>query len=120
WLIEKFQAWTDCYGDLESVLSRDELLTSLMIYWCTNSIGSSMRLYREHNRRPWDERVEVPAACALFPGETSPPIRAWLERFLDVRQWTEFDRGGHFAALEQPGPLAEDIRRFFRPLRPLG
>jgi len=118
WLVEKFQAWTDCRGDLGSVLSRDELITNVMIYWCTNSIGSSIRLYRENNRRPWSERVEVPAACALFPAEMSPPIRQWVQRFLDIRQWTEFDRGGHFAALEQPDLLAQDIRRFFRPLRP--
>jgi pimeloyl-ACP methyl ester carboxylesterase len=117
WLVEKFQAWSDCAGDPSNVLSRDELITNIMIYWCTNSIGSSIRLYREHNRRPWNERVDVRAACALFPAETSPPIRAWVEGFLNIRQWSEFNRGGHFAALEQPELLAEDIRRFFRPLR---
>lgn len=117
WIVEKYREWTDCNGDLYSAIDRDDLLTIIMIYWVTNTIGPSMRLYREHGRRPWNQKVPVPAGCAVFPAETSQPVRSWVEQFLDVRQWTDMPRGGHFAALEQPALLAEDIRKFFRPLR---
>jgi pimeloyl-ACP methyl ester carboxylesterase len=117
WISEKYREWSDCGGDLYQAVDRDDLLTIITIYWVTNTIGPSMRLYREHGRRPWTQRVPVPAGCALFPAETSPPVRAYVERFLDVRRWTDMDRGGHFAALEQPELLAEDVRAFFRPLR---
>jgi pimeloyl-ACP methyl ester carboxylesterase len=115
WIAEKYREWSD--GDLGTAIDRDDLLTIITIYWVTNTIGPSMRLYREHGRRPWNQQVPVPAGCAVFPAETSPPVRAWVEQFLDVRQWTEMPRGGHFAALEQPALLAADIRKFFRPLR---
>jgi pimeloyl-ACP methyl ester carboxylesterase len=118
WIAEKYREWSD--GGLGTAIDRDDLLTIITIYWVTNTIGPSMRLYREHGRRPWNQQVPVPAGCAVFPAETSPPVRAWVERFLDVRQWTEMPRGGHFAALEQPGLLAADIRKFFRPLRETG
>jgi pimeloyl-ACP methyl ester carboxylesterase len=117
WIAEKFWEWTDHDGDLRAAVSVEDLLTIITIYWVTNSIGSSMRLYREHGRRPWTTRVPVPAGCAVFPGDTSPPVRGWVEKFLDVRQWTQMPRGGHFAALEEPELLASDIRAFFRPLR---
>jgi microsomal epoxide hydrolase len=114
WIAEKYQEWSD--GGLGTAIDRDDLLTIITIYWVTNTIGPSMRLYREHGRRPWNQKVPVPAGCAVFPAETSPPVRAWVEQFLDVRHWTEMPRGGHFAALEQPDLLAADIRNFFRPL----
>jgi pimeloyl-ACP methyl ester carboxylesterase len=117
WIVEKYREWTDCDGEVDRAIGRDDLLTIITIYWVTNTIGPSMRLYHEHGRRPWNQRVPVPAGCAVFPAETSPPVRSWVERFLDVRQWTDMPRGGHFAALEQPDLLAADIRRFFRPLR---
>jgi pimeloyl-ACP methyl ester carboxylesterase len=117
WICEKYREWSDCGGDVERAIDRDDLLTIITIYWVTNTIGPSMRLYREHGRRAWDQKVPVPAGCAVFPAETSPPVRGWAARFLDIRQWTEMPRGGHFAALEQPGLLAEDVRQFFRPLR---
>jgi pimeloyl-ACP methyl ester carboxylesterase len=117
WIAEKYWEWADHDGDLETVISRDDLLTIITIYWVTNTIGSSMQLYRQHERRPWTARVPVPVGCAVFPRETLPPVRSWVEKFLDVRQWTEMPRGGHFAALEQPELLAADVRQFFRPLR---
>jgi microsomal epoxide hydrolase len=113
WIAEKFHYWSDG----PDAVDRDDLLTIVTTYWVTNSIGPSMRLYREHGRRPWTQKVPVPAGCAVFPAETSPPVRGWVERFLDVRQWSDMPRGGHFAALEQPQLLAEDVRSFFRPLR---
>ncbi|MFC0402767.1 epoxide hydrolase family protein [Paraburkholderia rhizosphaerae] len=121
WIVEKFRAWSDCGGDVESVFSRDDLLTNLSLYWHTQTIGSSMRLYWEARMRPLrfatGERVQPPVGFARFPKEISQPPRSWLERVFNVLQWTDMPRGGHFAAMEQPALLAEDIRRFFRPLR---
>jgi pimeloyl-ACP methyl ester carboxylesterase len=117
WIAEKYWEWTDHGTELESMISPDDLLTIITTYWMTNSIGPSMWLYREHGRRPWVTTVPVPAGCAIFPCDTSPPVRAWVERFLDVQRWTEMPRGGHFGALEEPELLAAEIRAFFRPLR---
>jgi pimeloyl-ACP methyl ester carboxylesterase len=120
WLIEKHRSWSDCGGDLESVFTKDELLTNLTIYWATNTIGSSLRPYWDSlnnpQRAPWIP-VEAPSAIAVFPGDLDRPPREFAERWYDVRRWTEMPRGGHFAALEQPGLLADDIRAFFRGLR---
>jgi len=124
WIIEKFRAWSDCGGDVESRFTREQLLTNLTIYWATQTIGSSVRLYYEHHRRgsalrPAD-RIGVPAGFAIFANEFIPPgrpPRELAERNFLVDRWTELPRGGHFAALEEPGLLAEDIREFFRPLR---
>lgn len=121
WITEKFQAWTDCAGDLESAVSLDELLTNISLYWFTGSIGSSFRMYLESRARPLHfapgERIQTPVGVAVFPAELPMPPRSWVERVYNVRQWSEFAEGGHFAALEQPRALAEDIRAFFRPLR---
>jgi pimeloyl-ACP methyl ester carboxylesterase len=121
WIVEKYRAWTDCGGDVASVLSLDELLTTITIYWVSGSIGSSVRLYYEAPRDGWrlplGERVEVPTAFAKLPGEISRPPREWVERSYRLERWTEFPSGGHFAALEQPFALVDDLREFFRPLR---
>lgn len=118
WLVEKYRAWSDCGGDPEAALSRDEILTLITIYWVTNSIASSVRLYHEHrhakDRLPADARVEVPVGFADFPKEILRAPRIWVERAYHIVQWTSYARGGHFAALEQPDVLAEDIRKFFR------
>jgi len=122
WIIEKFRAWSDCGGNVESRFTKDELLTNVMIYWVTGCIGSSVRLYAD--ARPAlgpqlgpGERIEVPTAFARFPAELTRPPREWVERAYNLQQWSEFPRGGHFAALEEPELLVEDIRAFFRPLR---
>ena len=142
WIIEKYRAWSDCDGDIESRFTRDELLTTVMIYWLTGTIGSSFRIYRdwalgaESNPAAWEGREEiprgiaskplarnesigVPAAVALFPAD--PPAsmpREWAERvYADLRRFTLMPRGGHFPAMEEPELLAEDLREFFRPLR---
>lgn len=121
WVIEKFRSWSDCGGDIERCFSKDELLTNLTIYWATQTINSSVRLYYEsrHNPRRIDrgERVDAPSAIALFPKDLSSPPREWAERLYNVQRWTRMPRGGHFAALEQPELLVEDIREFFRLLR---
>ncbi len=118
WLLEKFRAWTDCGGNLENALSRDEFLTNLTLYWITGCIASSTRLYYEHVHSgedvlPKGRRVETPTAFAAFPGEIFMPPRRWVERAYNVVRWTQMPRGGHFAAFEQPALLAADIQAFF-------
>lgn len=121
WIVEKFRDWSDCGGDVERRFTRDELLVNVMIYWITQTIGSSARLYFETREAPVrfgrNERVKAPCGVARFPLEAPFPPREWVERSYDVRRWTDLSRGGHFAAMEEPGLLAADIREFFRPLR---
>jgi pimeloyl-ACP methyl ester carboxylesterase len=120
WMVEKFRAWSDCNGDVESVFTKDELLTLVMIYWVTQTINSSTRLYYEtyhHRDEAFEQRVEVPTGVAVFPGDLPTPPRSLADRLYNIQRWTEMKTGGHFAALEQPEALVEDIRAFFRPLR---
>jgi pimeloyl-ACP methyl ester carboxylesterase len=121
WIVEKYRTWSDCQGDVESCFTKDALLTTITLYWVTQSINSSTRLYYETQHHPWTmrqgERITVPMAMAVFPKEISRPPREWGERSFNIQRWTEMPRGGHFAALEEPELLAEDIRAFFRPLR---
>jgi pimeloyl-ACP methyl ester carboxylesterase len=120
WIVEKFRAWSDCRGEIERVFTKDELLTIIMIYWVTQTINSSTRLYYEtyHQRdTALAERVDVPTGVAVFRDELPVPPRSLGERLYNLHRWTEMQAGGHFAALEQPQALVEDIRAFFRPLR---
>ena len=121
WIVEKYRTWSDCHGDVESRFTKDELLTTITLYWVTQTINASTRLYYETQRQPWalqpSERVTAPSAMAVFPRERSRPPREWGERSVNVQRGTEMPRGGHFAALEEPELLANDIRAFFRPLR---
>ena len=121
WIVEKYRTWSDCDGDVERRFTRDELLTTVTIYWVTESISSSTRMYKENQRYDWtmerDEKIEVPTGVAAFPAEISRPPREWAERSYNLRRWTHMPSGGHFAALEEPQLLAEEIREFFRPLR---
>jgi pimeloyl-ACP methyl ester carboxylesterase len=121
WIVEKFRSWSDCGGDVERRFTKDELLTNLTLYWVTNTINSANRLYFERDRQPRplgrDDRVAVPTAVTIFPGDIDRPPREWAERVYDVVRWTEMPRGGHFAAFEEPELLARDIREFFQPLR---
>ena len=120
WIVEKFRTWCDCDGDIESIFTKDELLTNVMIYWVTETITSSTRIYYESRRatpsRP-EGRVVVPTGVALFPQDLSLPPKRWAEAHYNITRWTEMPRGGHFAALEQPELLVEDIRAFYRGLR---
>ncbi len=128
WIVEKFQRWSDCGGDIETRFSKDLLLTNVMIYWATGTIGSSFLPYYDFASsgalrwmaeafKQWIGSADVPTAFALFPKDLSSPPREWAERFFNVRRWTDMPRGGHFAALEEPDLLAGDLREFFRPLR---
>jgi pimeloyl-ACP methyl ester carboxylesterase len=128
WLLEKFRAWSDCDGEVEKYFTKDELLTNFMIYWATQTIGTSflpyfdlmnagaMRWLSEMVKK-WMGSSKVPAGFALFPKDLVPPPRDWAERFFNVQRWTEMPRGGHFGAAEQSELLAQDIREMFRPLR---
>jgi microsomal epoxide hydrolase len=125
WIVEKFNSWSDTEGDdIESAHSKDELLANIMIYVVTRSFNTASWIYygrREEGGRilsPEGRRVEVPTACALFPKELLAwPPRSYVERIYNVRQWTEMPRGGHFAAMEEPQLLIDDIQAFARSLR---
>ena len=121
WIAEKVRSWSDCKGDIESIIPLDTLLIDISLYWFGDSVNSSLRLYKENRLRPLifepGDRIIPPLGVAVFPFELAMPPRSWVERVFDVRRWTPMDAGGHFAALEQPQLLAEDIRAFFRPLR---
>jgi pimeloyl-ACP methyl ester carboxylesterase len=122
WIVEKLRSWSDADGDLDSVYTRDEVLTNLTIYWVTQTIGSSMRMYAANGATPPAQlarRVEVPSGYSLFPGDMLRPPRAWLERTSNLVRVTEPPRGGHFAPVEQPELYAEELRTFFRPYRDL-
>ncbi|MFL5825936.1 MAG: epoxide hydrolase family protein [Thermoleophilaceae bacterium] len=125
WIIEKFWAWTDSDGHPENVLTRDELLDNIMLYWLPGTGASSARLYWESlgQVNEWisgrvDDPIDVPTGCSIFPKELQRPSRRWAEkRFLDIRYWNEPERGGHFAAFEQPELFVDELRAFFRLVR---
>ncbi len=118
WISEKFHAWTDNDGTIESAVSRDDLLTNITTYWVTGTINSSTRLYYEAKHAGQfgiaDEKVTVPTGGAVFPGEILRASRRFAERTFNVVHWSTFDRGGHFAALEEPDLLVQDVREFAR------
>jgi len=128
WIVEKFRRWSDCDGDVERRFTKDELLTSVMLYWVTETISSSFPPYYDVTQagaltwigqklKEWKGTTTVPAAFALFPKDLSSPPREWAERFFNVQRWTEMTSGGHFAALEEPEVLVRDMREFFRAFR---
>jgi pimeloyl-ACP methyl ester carboxylesterase len=120
WIVEKFRAWSDCGGDVESVFSKDELLTNITLYWLTNTAATSTRLYYEaqHNEGMLAPGyVATPTGFASFAHEIVTPPEEFVRRSYNLTRFTEFDRGGHFAALERPEELVAEIRAFFRPLR---
>lgn len=117
WIVEKLQSWSD--GGVERY-TRDEILTNITIYWLTGTIGSSMRMYNANSAIPAGQltrRVEVPSGFSVFRGDVVRPPRAWLERTANAVRVTEPDRGGHFAAFEEPELYAQELRDFFRPYR---
>ncbi|CCG98157.1 epoxide hydrolase domain protein [Fibrella aestuarina BUZ 2] len=120
WITEKFYAWSDCNGALKSRFTTDELLTNITMYWATQTIRSSFAPFWDEPDQPWGDdvpRIDVPTGIALFPKDILPAPRALAERFYTLHRWTELPRGGHFAALEEPDLLAQELRDFFRPLR---
>jgi epoxide hydrolase len=118
WIIEKFRTWMDCDGHPENVLSRDELLDNVMMYWLTASGASSARMYWESFRIFGSTTpVELPTGVASFPKEILRAPRGWCEANYNITHWTTMPRGGHFAAFEQPGLFVDDIRTFFATVR---
>ena len=121
WIVEKFRALSDVNGDVESKFTKDEMLTNVMVYWLTRTATSAARIYYEVRREPASLRSSgaggVPLACAAFPKEISFTPRRWLEAQYNLTQHTIMPRGGHFAALEEPELLLEDVRTFFRTVR---
>ena len=121
WIVEKFRAWSDCDGSIESVIPRDLLLANISLYWFTGAINASFWPYYARLHGSWPipaSGVVAPTGYAAFPREILRPPRAVAARlYKDLRRWTEMPRGGHFAALEQPAALAHEIVEFFRPLR---
>ena len=122
WIVEKFRAWSDCGGDVESAFTRDQLLANISLYWFTGAIGSSFFPYYFRMHRPWPipdgGSIGVPTGYSDFPREILRAPRSLAARtYTDIRRWTVMPRGGHFAAMEQPEALAHEIREFLRPLR---
>ena len=112
WIVEKFRDWSDCGGNVQSVFTNDQILTNVMIYWLTNSIGSSVRLYYESQnvmpntsqelRDLASQYISQPTACAQFPYDLYYGPKAWLMRTMNVQKYTLFESGGQFAAMEKP------------------
>jgi pimeloyl-ACP methyl ester carboxylesterase len=123
WIVEKFRAWSDCNGDIEKRFTKDELLTNLTVYWATETINSSVRLYYEttHNppRNP-GKRIEAPTAMAMPFKDIARAPREWESRFCNIVRWTDMPKGGHFLEAEEPELVAKDMREFFRDLRVAG
>jgi pimeloyl-ACP methyl ester carboxylesterase len=119
WVVEKFRTWSDCDGHPENVFTRDQLITNVMMYWVTQTITSSARLYWElfHAEQGAPDFVGVPTGVARYPKEVIRFPRSWIERRYNVTHWSELPRGGHFAAMEQPELFVDDVRAFFRTVR---
>jgi pimeloyl-ACP methyl ester carboxylesterase len=124
WMLHRRRAWSDCHGDVESRFDRDTLLTHLSLIWFTDSFAQSLHFYRAsgfhqgmplaHSRQP---AIPVPTAIAVLPRELAHLPRSLVAAHCDLRQWTVFPSGGHFAAAEEPERIVADIRHFARPLR---
>ncbi|WP_371583853.1 epoxide hydrolase family protein [Streptomyces sp. NBC_01314] len=120
WIAEKFKEWTDCAAVPEDAVTRDRLLTNVMLYWLTATAGSSARHYWEAfhpSRPPRTEPLETPTGVAVFAADLARPVRQLAKRDHNIVHWSEFDRGGHFAAMEEPDLFTDDIRAFFRSFR---
>ena len=122
WVIEKFLEWTDCDGHPENAVSREELIDNVMFYWLTATGASSARLYWESFNRAFrgggDNTVNLPTGCSIFPKEIVPTPRSWAEqRYANIVYWNELEKGGHFAAFEQPEVFVRELRACFRTMR---
>ncbi len=122
WIWERRRNWSDNDGNVEEVFTREHLCTTAALYWCTGAIGSSLRLYHEHFRKPWPlvhdrmPRLEAPTAFAVFPKDVVHLPRVILEEYCDLRQYSVMPSGGHFGAAEEPELLVRDLQGFFREL----
>jgi pimeloyl-ACP methyl ester carboxylesterase len=116
WILEKYYGWSDCSGDIESIFSKDELLSNIALYWFTESIHSSIRLYNENSKVPLhfsrNDFIQIPVGIARFHKEEPFPPRRFIERGYNVQYWKDVSPGGHFAAMEQPALFAEEVVSF--------
>jgi pimeloyl-ACP methyl ester carboxylesterase len=123
WILEKRRTWSDCGGDVERRFSKDELLTTMSIYWFTQSYGTSARYYYECVHNPWQAAhqrtpvVEAPTGIGVFQEEVVLMPRSWAERYYNLQHWSAMKSGGHFAPMEEPQALIEDISAFYRSLK---
>jgi hypothetical protein len=118
WILEKFWSWTDCDGHPENVLTRDELLDNVMLYWLPGTGASSARLYWQSFNTPSFDPVAVKTGCSIFPKEIFRCSRRWAEKkFTNLVHWNELEKGGHFAAFEQPEVFVSELRNCFRHMR---
>jgi pimeloyl-ACP methyl ester carboxylesterase len=118
WILEKFWAWTDCNGHPENALTRDEMLDNIMLYWLPNAAASSARLYWESFTRTRRDAITIPVGCSIFPKEIFRASRRWAERrYKNLVYWNELEKGGHFAAFEQPEVFVDEVRSCFRHVR---
>jgi pimeloyl-ACP methyl ester carboxylesterase len=118
WIVEKFWSWMDCDGHPENVLSKDELLDNVMMYWVTNTGASSARLYWESFNKPNLDPIAMPVGASIFPKEIFRCSRRWAEkRYSNIIHWNQLDKGGHFAAFEQPAVFVDELRNCFAQLR---
>ncbi len=118
WIVEKFYEWTDCDGHPENAVSRDTLLDNVLVYWLTNSGASSARLYWESFTAVDMTEIGVPTGASIFPKEIIRMSQRWAaKRFTNIQYWNELERGGHFAAAEQPETFVDEVRAFFRLVR---
>lgn len=121
WITEKFYAWSDCHGLIDNAISKDDLLTNIALYWFSQSIASSVRLYCEETRHRVNPAPSpLPMGAAVYPKEMMQPVRKWVEAELNVVHWFQAEAGGHFAALEQPDIFSRDLRQFKHSLREQG
>ncbi len=120
WIVEKFNGWSDNNGNIENSFTKDEMLANVTLYWVTQTIHSSMRIYNENSKNALafkkNEYVTVPVGFAKFPKELPTPPRSYIEKGFNIRHWTKMTSGGHFAAMEQPELLSKDIIDFFSKL----
>lgn len=118
WILEKFKSWSDTNGTIEDIFTKDELLANVTLYWLTQTIHSSIRIYNENGKKPHvfgrQDFIKVPVGFAKFPKELPTPPRSYIEKGFNIQHWTVMDAGGHFAAMEQPTLLANDIKSFFK------
>ena len=118
WILEKFWAWTDCDGHPENALTRDEMQDNVMLYWLPGTGASSARLYWESFSRGAREPLKVPVGASVFPREIFRASRRWAEKSWDnIIHWNELEKGGHFAAFEQPETYVNEVRTCFRSVR---
>lgn len=118
WLLEKFYSWSDCDGNIENRYTKDELLNNTMIYWLTNSISTTMRMYYENTHSlPKLGKIEVPTGIALFPKDILLPPKTWVEDNLNLVHWSIMPEGGHFTAMEAPQAFANDVIKFYQKIK---